>query len=64
MRTTLFGLCLLLLMSGAAYAQQTANNERTGWYASNPLMVAVIAIPLVALIVIGAFLLFRRRPTK
>ena len=61
MRITLFSLCLLLVATGVAYAQQTADDERTGWYANNPWMLAVLLVPLVALIAIGAFLLLRRR---
>ncbi len=59
MKGVLFSVLLLLGMAGVAYAQQTANNERTGWYASNPWSLAVIAIPLLAIIAIGAFLVLR-----
>lgn len=51
----------LLLAAAAALAQRTADDERTGWYASNPWMLGLIALPLIAVIVIGGLLLVRRR---
>lgn len=51
----------LLFGTVAAVAQQTADAERTGWYGSNPWMLAVILLPLLALVAVGAFLLLRRK---
>ena len=61
MRAALLTPFLLLAPAATAFAQQTADKERTGRYAPNPWSVAVIAIPLLALILIGAFPLLRRR---
>ncbi|HEV3469384.1 MAG TPA: hypothetical protein VG148_08705 [Pyrinomonadaceae bacterium] len=60
MGTIIFSMSLLL-GTVAAFAQQTADNERTGWYASNPWTIAALVLPLVALVAIGAFLLLRRK---
>lgn len=51
----------LLLVTAAAFAQQTADAERTGWYGSNPWMPAAILLPLLALVAVGAFLLLRSK---
>jgi len=61
MRRLLLSLLLLLSTAGSAYAQRTGDEERAGWYASNPWMLAALVIPLLALILAGAFLLVRRK---
>ena len=38
MRRLLLSLLLLLSTAGSAYAQRTGDEERAGWYASNPWM--------------------------
>ena len=61
MRSVLFSLVLLLGTAGAVYAQRTGDAERAGWYSTNPWMLALIIIPLVALAAVGLFLLLRRK---
>lgn len=60
MGAAIFGV-FLLPGTVAAFAQQTADAERTGRYGSNPWMLAVTLLPLLALVAVGASLLLRRK---
>jgi hypothetical protein len=46
---------------GGGLRAADGDEERAGWYASNPWMLAALVIPLLALVLVGAFLLMRRK---